>query len=199
MLDLRMLSKAVLSRPSSDQTSHMAPSGKVRPPFCVFPSVRWSPCTSSASPFAFTLQVNSPLLGSGKIRGSGLMADKTSQVATGPRLFLPTERLLSPACFLCKVSQNWVRSQPAVGSRKLALPCVSQPLVQAQELTDCGTAGSSDPCAWVLEFIVDFKMYPLGLGGFPQMCAPCHTLPSLYTRQRVMPRLDYKMSSIGLY
>lgn len=97
-------------------------------------SVRLNPCTSSASPSAFMLQVNSPLLGSGKIWGSVLMADKTNQVATGLRLFLPMERLLSPACFLQKVSQNWVRSQPAVGSRKLVLPCVSQPLVQAQEL-----------------------------------------------------------------
>lgn len=138
MLDLRVLSKA--SYPDCHQISPTRvllekPTSASVP----FSSRSWEvdPWTASASPSACMLQINFPLLWSGKAWGQGLMSYKTSQVADDDRrLFLPMERLLlSPACFLCKVSQNWGRSQSTVGRVKLTLSRVSQPLMQAQKLT----------------------------------------------------------------
>lgn len=96
------------------------------------------------------------------------MAYKTSQVAADPRLFLPVERLLlSPACFLCKVSRYRVRSQSAVGRVKLALLHGSQPLVQTQELA----VELEGVVTLALGFVMGFKIVPHRSGGFPQMCA----------------------------
>lgn len=150
ILDLRVLSKTGLSRPSSNQ-SYMDPSGKAQVPFCAFSQAiptRLTPWTASACPSAFLLQINFHYWGLGKcgdrfwwhIKQSG---GRWSQAfsARGEALVVPSMLPLQSEPVLGKVTVSCGKSEAGF--------VAWFPTSGADTGAGCGTGGSSDPCAWV--------------------------------------------------
>lgn len=176
----------------------MVPSGKARFPFCVFPlaiPVSLSPWTSSL-PSVFMLQVNISLLWSEKAWGSILMAYKISQVASHWSQAFPAHGEALASILLPLQHEPELGKVTASSGKCEAGFVMCFSASHAGTETGCGTLLSGELRAWVY---CRFQEVPSSMGGFPQICAPRHAPPSLYTGQRVMLWLDNGISSIGFY